>query len=345
MRERRDRAYGPYKHRNKWRVVVVGADGVRATATFASEATARQRVAEVNAEAIGRTVSSAIEAYLAQSTAKVRSKKTVESRLLGITGERDRLLRKLTPAVARELFAARAPNVSGDTQFHEIASARAFAKWCIERGWINADPFAGLAPTKPRRRGKPQLRIDEARKLIDTCLAEDSKAATAVALALLCGMRASSVTDRAVRDLDDGARVLWIENDKTDAGDRRLEVPEILRARLAALAAGRSGDTRLFGDVNRHWLRYHTRRLAKVAGVQIVSPHGLRGTHASLARPEVSVEHVARVLGHAAPAVTQRHYLAPGLERDLDQRAVLAVLDGGLGKCATKFVPPPKKAV
>lgn len=333
-REKRDRAYGPYPHRDRWRVVVVGADGIRVAATFASEAKAKERIAEVNAEAIGRTVSDAIDAYLATSTAKTRSKKTIEHRLRGITGEKDRLLRRLTPPVARELFEARAAVTSGDTQFHELASARAFAKWCIAKGWIKSDPFFGLLPTKPRKRGKPQLRIDESRKLLDVCLAEDSKAATAVALALLCGMRASSVTDRAVRDLDDGARVLWIEDDKTDAGDRRLEVPEVLRARLAALAAGRSGGARLFGDVNRHWLRYHARRLAKLAGVQVVSPHSLRGTHASLARPAVPVEHVARVLGHAGPAVTQRHYLAPGLEREIEQRAVLAVLDGGRGKVA-----------
>lgn len=333
MRERRDRAYGPYQHRDKWRVVLVRADGERTTATFTSQAVAKQRVAEVNAEAVGRTVSAAIEAFLASSTAKTRSKVTVEHRLRGITGNGDRLLRRLTSQVARETFAARANVTSGDTQFHEIASARAFAEWCIGKGWLNVNPFIGLEPTKPRKRGKPQLRIDEARRLLDVCLAEDSKAATAVALALLCGMRASSVTDRAVRDLDDGARVLWIERDKTDAGDRRLEVPEVLRARLAKLAAGRSGGARLFGDVNRHWLRYHTRRIAKLAGV-VVSPHGLRGTHASLARPVVPVEHVARVLGHSSPAITQRHYIAAGVEREIEQRTVLGVLDGGRGKVA-----------
>lgn len=334
MRERRDKAYGPYPHRNKFRVVVVGADGTRATATYASEAIAKQRVAEVNAEAIGRTVNGAIEAFFAESTMKPRSQKTMGHRLHGLLGKRDRPLRKLTPVIVRELFAARAEKVSGDTQFHEIASANAFAKWCVSKGWLAANPFADLKPTKKRNRGKPQLRIEEARKLLEACLAEDSKAATAVALALLCGMRASSVTDRTVRDLDDGARVLWIENDKTEAGDRRLEVPMVLRARLAALAAGRPGGERLFLNANRDWLRYHSRRLCKAAGIAVVSPHSLRGTHASLARPVVPVEHVARVLGHSGPAITQRHYIAPGLERDLEQQAVLTVLDGGRGKVA-----------
>jgi integrase len=335
MREKRDRAYGPYPHRNKFRVIVVGADGERVTATYSSEARARQRVAEVNTEAVSRTVSDAIDAFIAQSTAKFRSKQTIEHRLRGITGERDRLLRKLTPAVARELFEARAAVTSGDTQFHELASARAFAAWCIERGWLARDPFAGLKPTKSRKRGKPQLRIEEARKLVDVCLAEKSPIATAVALALLCGMRASSVTNRAVRDLDDGGRVLWIEDDKTAAGDRRLEVPEVLRPRLVAYAAGRAGDARLFGDIDRHDLRYAARRLCKLAGIKVVSPHSLRGTHASLAREAVPVEHVARVLGHSGPAITRRNYIAPGLELELDQRAVMAAL----GKKSEETVP------
>jgi integrase len=341
-----DRAYGPYRNRDKFRVVIVGADGIRTASTYSNEATAIRIVAEVNAETLGRTVSDAINAFMAQSTMKPRSQKTFTQRLRGITGKQERLLRKLTPQVARDHFAMRAQKTSGDTQFHELASAHAFAKWCISKGWLKVDPFVGLKPTKPRKRGKPQLRIDEARKFIDTCLAEDSPAATAGALALFCGMRASSVTDRTVRDLDDGCRVLWIENDKTEAGDRRLEVPEVLRARLAALAAGRPGGAKLFVNGNRDWLRYHTRRLAKTAGVSMVSPHGLRGTHASLARKEVSTEHVARTLGHAGTAITHRHYIAPGIEREIEQRAVLAVLQGGKnGENSSKIVSPPKETV
>jgi integrase len=343
MRERRDRAYGPYRHRNRWRVVVVGADGSRVTATFASKETARRRIQEISSEAIGRTVDDAIEAYLANSTAKPRSKRTIEYRLRGVLGDGKRLLRKLTPAVAREIFAARAKATSGDTQFHELASARAFFTWCIKRGWAHANPYAGLEPTKPRKRGKPQLRIDEARKLIDVCLAEDSPSSIATALALLCGLRASAVTDRTVRDLDDGGRVLWIEGDKTAAGDRRLEVPEVLRPRLLRLAAGRPPTAKLFPDGNRDWLRYHTRRLCRLADITVVSPHSLRGTHATLARPVVPVEHVARVLGHAGPAITQRHYLAPGIEQEIDRRTVLTVLDGGRGKILSESFPADPK--
>lgn len=332
MRERRDRAYGPYKHRDVWRVVLIGADGSRTTATYESRKEAEKRVADYNAAESGRTVSGAIDQFLAESTMKYRSQKTIAYRLRGITGNGDRLLRKLTPRVARDLFAERAKETSGDTQFHELASVRAFFMWCTRKGWAAANPFEGLKPTKRRNRGKPQLRIDETRKLLDACIAEDSMMSTAVALALLCGMRASSVTDRLVRDLDDDARVLWIENDKTKAGDRRLELPAVIRGPLRALAAGKNGSDRLFPGTNRDWLRYHTQRLCKKAGVPVITSHGLRGTHSSLARQEVPADHVARVLGHAGPAITRSNYFAPGVESAIDQRTVLSVIDGGRGK-------------
>jgi len=338
-REKRDRAYGPYKHRNKWRVVVVGADGERTTATYTSEAVARQRVAEVNAEAIGRTVSDAIEAYMAVSTMAPRSQKCMTMRLRGITGKQTRMLRRLTAQAVREHFAVRSQETSGDTQFHELASGRAFADWCIDKGWLAVNPFTGLKPTKARKRGKPQYRIDELRKLFDTCLSEDTKASTAVALAILCGMRAGAVTNRLVRDLDDGGQVLWIENDKTAAGNRQFRLPEVLRDQLTKLAAGKPGNAKLFDNTDRNWLRYHTRRLAKKAGVPVLSPHSLRGTHASLARRLVDVEHVAAALGHASPTITRRNYLAPGLEMDLQQQAVSSVLLADVGKSSVKTVP------
>lgn len=256
---------------------------------------------------------------------------TIEYRLAGLleTTGRDRSMRTLTPAAARELFERRAANVSPDTQRGELATASAFAQWSVKQGWLRADPFAELEPTGRRARGKPRLRIDEARALLDTCLADEHPAALATALALTMGLRASEVTNRVVRDVDDGARVLWIERAKTRAGDRQLELPEVLRAPIAALCAGRAGGERLFGDVDRHWFGYHVRRLCKKAGVPIVPPHGLRGTFGSIAATAADVGFVARALGHTHGDVTRRHYLAPGAEQVGQQRAALRVLRGG----------------
>ena len=71
----------------------------------------------------------------------------------------------------------------------------------------------------------------------------------------------------------------------------------------------------LFPGKSRHWVGYHVRRLCRLAGVPVISPHGLRRTHSSISAREVSIEHVAAALGHASPAVTRRHYVAPGVEQ------------------------------
>jgi integrase len=147
-------------------------------------------------------------------------------------------------------------------------------------------------------------------------------------------MRASEIANRQVRDVDDGGRVLWIERAKTRKGDRHLEVPEVLRGPLLDLCKRkdgkpRDGEDRLFGDVDRHWVGYHVRRLCRAAKVPEVCPHGLRGTMASIAVQAVPAEHVAAALGQTGPAVTRRHYLANGAEQRGRGKAALKILKGG----------------
>jgi integrase len=63
-----------------------------------------------------------------------------------------------------------------------------------------------------------------------------------------------------------------------------------------------------------------------------VTPHGLRGTHATLATSAgASGELVAATLGHASSKVTEKHYIAPGTAEQAKQRRVLKVLQGGKG--------------
>jgi hypothetical protein len=75
-----------------------------------------------------------------------------------------------------------------------------------EAGWIAMNPLAEVTGVGQRNRGKKQLRIDEARRLVDMCIREANQgdeAAVGVLTAFLLGLRASEVTDRVVRDLDD----------------------------------------------------------------------------------------------------------------------------------------------
>ncbi len=54
------------------------------------------------------------------------------------------------------------------------------------------------------------------------------------------------------------------------------------------------------------------RRICCLAKTQIVNPHGLRGTHATLAiQAGITGDAVARALGHESFAVTAGHYAKP----------------------------------
>jgi len=189
-----------------------------------------------------------------------------------------------------------------------------------------------------RNRGKKQLRIDEARRLVEVCAAQANAgrdAAVGVLTLLLMGMRASEVTDRVVRDLDDEGRLLWIEVGKTKRSRRTLEVPAVLRPYLLALAKDRGPEEQLITrkqtkrrkKCGRQWLRYWLRTFCNEAKVPKVCVHSLRGLHATLAtEAEISSHVVANALGHSSPAVTHAHYLQAGTKQRVSTRRVVEKL-------------------
>src|SRR6185503_18244130 len=175
------------------------------------------------------------------------------------------LLADLTTCCGEELYAALRRVSAVDTHQNGLNTAKAFGAWCVEQKWIRDNPLEQIKPVGQRNRGKPQLRLDEARRLVTLCEQKARKgdeAAIAVLTAFLLGLRASEVTDRVVRDLDDGGRLLWVEFGKTRRSRRTLEVPAMLRPFLVALAEGRPPDAQLItraatprgGRRDRHWL-------------------------------------------------------------------------------------------
>lgn len=92
-----------------------------------------------------------------------------------------------------------------------------------------------------------------------------------------------------------------------------MKLPKVLQPLLAGLAKGKSPDDRLFGDVQRHWVLRSVKRCCRAAGVREVTSHGLRGTHAKVAR-EVGVSGVllAAAMGHESETTTTEHYAGRG---------------------------------
>lgn len=365
MRTRNERVNGPYRHGSKWRVAIVGADGRRTYQAFEIEAEAVDVAEAARAQIEGRTVSKALDAYEVSLRERELAGVTIArtrahlDALLAAGGGRP--LSWLTPRRAADLYTryrstetryGRAPSV--DTHRNALAAARAFGRWCVDRGWLLVEPFAAVKPIGRRRRGKPQLTLDETRRLIDACLAERSRESLAVATALLLGLSASETTERQVRDLDDGGRALVVRRGKNRYRERRLEVPDGLREALLELAAGRAPTALLYSQrpgapvrqrghasrPSRHWLYWHCRRLCREAGAPEVTPHGLRGTHATLAVGAVATsQHVAAALvaagaslGHAPGSpLTASTYAAPGAVDAARAQVVLRSIKGGLG--------------
>ncbi len=241
----------------------------------------------------------------------------------------------LTPRRAAELYDLAQVGHAVDTHRGALSVAKMFGKWCKKRGWLLMNPFVEIAGFGQRKRGKPQLHIDESRNLIDRCLAEKSRVSIAVALALLLGLRASEVAHRQCRDLDDGGRVIWVPKGKTPNAKRHLEVPEVIRGLVLELAKGRPAAAYLFGDgdldqPSRHWMHYHTVRLCGAAKVPRVTPHGLRGTQATLAvKAGATSQLVASALGHGSSAITESAYIDSDERLRTAQAATLTILRGG----------------
>lgn len=351
-------AWGPYKRGERFVVLVRAVSGSSGEySSFASEGAAvrfrddHRAAISATASSGGRTVAEAIRQYdkhLAEEGHKQRAEtirrlnRFFAPVLLGHLSylhpsECSKLYDAATKAKAlkragRKTVAADRP-LSASTHRGMLTHAKTFLGWCVSRKWLRSNPLAEVKPKGKAKKGKPQLRFDEARRWYAKALelAATEPGAVAALCTLLMGMRASEITQRQVRDLDDGGRLLWIPDSKTEAGRRTLETPLPLRPFLIDLARNRDGSALLFGGPHlRGWPLFWTKRICALADVPKVSAHAMRGLHATLAMEAGATSHVvAGALGHTSDAVTVEHYAAPGAGAAATQRAAMGVLEGG----------------
>jgi integrase len=328
------RIYGPYKHRERWRVVIrVG--GTTRYKSFDVLAHAEAYIAGARDEAQGITIGNAVTALLDEMRAAGLAASTIvtaEFRLDHILGpHKQRPIRWLAHRGA-EVYRAACVDRSADTHHAELALAARACEIAVKRRWLRVNPFEEIESVgrKQHGRNKQRLRVDESRKLWDWCLANADQPRAVLTLGyLVLGARASELIKRNVRDLDDGGALLWIEDAKTPTGNRQLSVPDPLRSMLLELAAGKPPEARLFGW-SRFAARHHVRAVCKAAGVPVLPPQALRRTHSDLATDAgVNGEAVARHLGHTSSAVTDRSYRDRQVTQDAKQARAFRVIAGG----------------
>lgn len=372
MRQNGERVHGPYLHGNRWRIVLKGGSAERENFSFHTEAEALRFKRNLQKEIAGRTVSDAVQDHIVAMRERGLRKSSVMRaethlrRFFQLDGKEDGetmpflhsggLLEDLRPRRCEELYTKMTKDVSVDTHRNALAAAKTFGAWCVKQKWIQRSPVEDVEPIGQRNRGKKQLRIDEARRFVEVAIKKANAgddAAVGVLTALLLGLRASEVTDRVVRDLDDEGRLLWIEFGKTKRSRRTLEVPMVLRPYLLALTEGRGSDEQLITrkllrtgkKADRYWLMRETRRLCEEAETPMVCVHSLRGLHATLATEAGATSHaVAGALGHSTPAVTHAHYVDGSAKRRANSKRVVNALAPKQRTPRAKRAAKPQKA-
>ena len=350
------RVLGPYPVGDgRFRVVVFTREGERADEVCATEEEAQAFRLAALAELAQpcETVEKAIDAYKAHQIDKGNKEKSyreTERRMRSFFGPvLGRSLDMLTEKWARDRYTEFRKPLAPDSQLNTLAQAKSLMAWCDKQGWLpSGSPLRNVEPVGTRRQGKPQLRVDESRRFLSKALELGDRGSVAAACCLILGLRPGEVVGRVARDVDDGGRLLWVPKSKTKAGKRRVEVPEPLQALLEALAASWPDETSkrpedpLFGRKSKKgriwahtltWMRKQTRKLTTAARVPYVPPHGLRGTHATIALGAGASGHVvAATLGHETPRITREAYAKPEATSDAANREVLRVLAGGKGR-------------
>jgi len=352
---------GPYKHGRRYRLRI-REDGVQRMESFDNEASAiarqkkLQRAASASAAVRVTEALDAYKAYLVAKGNKARSNEVTLQRLNVMFREvlTDPLasLSEASQKLAESLDRYRTDQGKPflvDSKRNVVNQGRTFLKWCIGKGVLKSNPLIGVQIIGKRHRGKPQLTADESVRFLAKTLELANQAlagghtgrrmnnmnqlegSIAAACCLWLGPRASEVSDRVIRDLDCRGSVLIIPESKTDAGVRRLDVPVQLQPYLQLLAEGRSYNDKLFGPLaNRGAVYRWVHRICKLSKVPVVPPHGLRGTHGTLAREGGStVAAVSQALGHASTGVTLAHYIKPSADLAAKQRKVEAALAVG----------------
>jgi site-specific recombinase XerD len=202
-----------------------------------------------------------------------------------------------------------------------------------------------LVPTNPAKRVKrpkvadesmtPGLSADEVHALIAVADAYGTRESALVRLLVGTGLRVSEVVKADTGDLsvEQGRRVLLVTR---KGGKRaRVQVPPGAARAIDRYLGYRKGPLFLGHDglrMSRKQMAYYLQKLAAAAGIETLSPHGLRHTAATLAlNAGAPLRDVQVQLGHVDPKTTARYDRA---RRDLDNaasRALAALVENGHG--------------
>ena len=313
--------------------------------SFLTEEAAKRAAKAARVKLPGRiNVETGLERYEQFLVRKGNRRKSIDETIRRMRNWHDTTmpLADVTEAQLKKRYERRCQEVAVDTHRNELSEVKTFWRWCAKEGFVRRSPAERIEPIGKRRKGKPQLRMNETQTLFDKALSlaeGGDEGAVAVMTVIFLGLRSSEVHCRKVRDVDNSEDkvFLWIDTGKTDAAARHMEVPEPVATFLLLQTEGKNEEDWLFpspnsdsGHRSRTWMLRTTKRICKAAGVPRVCVHGLRGGWATLtADAGVSGHVIARELGHTDYKTTKKHYTRKGTIERVKVRRMLRVVKGG----------------
>lgn len=360
------RFFGPYKHRDKWRLQRRGGGQPSTWIPFDTEIEAlrAKRAAERKLSTTGRTVEEAVTAYLehlVEASAKPRTVKAATNFLAALLPDPTQPIGEIGPqhyeALRKRPGRKPGSKMAAATHQRALRAGRSFLAWCMERGWLRANALAQVKLVGKAERGKTQLTIDEARRWMAACeeLAQEHVGALGALMCLQLALRVEEVCTRMVRHLDNGGTVLWVrgkgaEEDTAIALDgpklaaEEREALRPLREQLRQRARGRFALQPLLEGVTPFAITYWTRKACDKAGVPWVCPHALRGMHSTFAREQgVTAGAISRTLRHSE-AIDRQHYAAAGSTERGQRAGFFQMIKGGEERGTDSVLTVPQKA-
>lgn len=229
------RVTGPYycEARSKWRIFVY--DGPKPTVLwFATESAARKGIltaAQNLSTSESRLLGELIAQYYAEkqqrgiATASTCPHQIVRMRPF-FAPYLDQDISRVTPRRAAALYEQHTVNPcprsrrppAAASQHLDLYITRCFFKWAARKHLVDQSPFHDVQLIGRASTGKPQLRLDEAKRYREAALRlfdqNHDRFALAAVIPLYLGMRAGEVLSRCVRDVDADGSILWIDRGK-----------------------------------------------------------------------------------------------------------------------------------
>ncbi len=342
------RVWGPYAEGESRFRLKIAENGVERSLKFHTLDEAEEVKAELlqrYAKTTRKTVAEALPEWVLESAASVKPTTIENYQKMVAFLPQTIVMGQLTEDQASKLYhqqierisAHTGKRISTATQHLFLWVARRFWLWAIDKGYAKINPWMKLRRVGKANVGKPQLRIDETRKLEAVAMQRAQNGdvpALGVLLMLYLGLRQGEVSARVARDIDDDGRVLWVPSGKTKNAKRRLKIPEQIRPLVLARVAGQEPDSPIFYPPHHktHHNGYYVAQLARLcrlAGVPVVCPHSLRGMHATLAlEGGATGDAVAKALGHGSFEMTKTHYASASSVANNESGRVAAALAG-----------------